>query len=250
MALNETPSIAPHPASQYLIQHGEHWANASFPGGLNDGQSNLTKSFSVALTLKSISFPDQIFLRSTLDGHKASIDSKSILSSFRGNVVMRDSAIPNDKIARVGANLDPLETFVVEPLHAILSETIPFRCPGRNALLVLHVFMELGGQTVTASANNKTTIIRTTRIQINKALKTSEARLRGILILMWPWFVLWQVLSVGKPHVYNIERYDQIGIIINLLERFNDTRLAPNIPDPLLMSNTVVKNHPFFIDNR
>jgi hypothetical protein len=94
--------------------------------------------------------------------------------------------IPEQEVARLGAELLPLEALILEPLHAVLGEAEPFVGPGRDLRLVLHGLVELRGQSVSALANDETTVLRSVGKEVHQALQAAETRLEGILVLVRP----------------------------------------------------------------
>jgi len=58
-----------------------------------------------------------------------------------------------------------------------------------------------------------------------------------------------QISLHGKSDIHNIERYNQILVIIYLLKSINDTWLSPNIPYPFLVGNAIGKDHSLLVDD-
>ena len=108
---------------------------------------------------------------------------------------MRSARVPNQEIARISAELLPLEPLLLQILHSVLCETIPLRRPRWDSLLVRELLMKLFGEQVAAAADYETTIVWPIWQQIDQALKTAEAGSRWILVLVWPWRVRRQVLT-------------------------------------------------------
>lgn len=101
---------------------------------------------------------------------------------------MRSAAIPYDQVAWFSADLLPLESVVLEPLHATVGETEPLGRPGGDARLVGHLFVELLRYDMAALARNEASIIGSARIQVHEALEAAEAGFGWVLVLMRPRF--------------------------------------------------------------
>lgn len=67
---------------------------------------------------------------------------------------MRHTAIPDNQIAWLRADLDPLQSVISEPLHPVLREPEPLRSPGWDAWLGGHLAVELLGQFVAPWADD------------------------------------------------------------------------------------------------
>jgi hypothetical protein len=102
---------------------------------------------------------------------------------------VRGARVPDEKVTGLSTDFLPLAAVVLEPLHSSLGVSVPFGCPGGNALFVCHITVELFGEEMGTRANNQTTIIGTIGEKIDQALKATEAWLGRVLILVRPWLV-------------------------------------------------------------
>lgn len=73
----------------------------------------------------------EILFRGINDRHETSVRAEASLCPCRRNIVMRCTRVPDNEITRFGANLLPFQTFVLQPLHPNVGETIPFIGPNR-----------------------------------------------------------------------------------------------------------------------
>ena len=111
---------------------------------------------------------------------------------------MRSAAVPDDEVTGLHAHLLPLAASVREPLQAGLGEAVPLFCPGPDLGLVDELLVELLGKEVCALADDESTILGTVGEEVDKTLKTAEARLCGILVLVSPWLVGLEIFAVGE----------------------------------------------------
>jgi hypothetical protein len=97
-------------------------------------------------------------------------------------------------------------------------------------------------------ADNQATIVRSVRQQVDQALQTSESILGGVLILMRPRLVWWQIGSSSKTEVYCIERYDQVVSTKDGLKDGQNARLGADLPDEVLVCDGVIEAHALVVD--
>lgn len=128
--------------------------------------------------------------------------------------------------------------------------------------------MELCRGQVTAFADDETAVLGPVRENIDEALEAPEPRLERVLVLMWPRFVLGDVLAavagcqhkfsslivfdefdlLGKTEIDGIKRHDQILSIVYLFESSNNARLAAHRPGKVLVGDGVLQAHAFLGD--
>ena len=182
----------------------------------------------------------QLFLREVRHGHVARVDGEARLCGLlRGvDVVVGSTAVPDDEVTRLHADLLPLASSVCEPLEAGLGETVPLLRPGPNLGLVDELLVELLGEQVGALADDQSTILRTVGQKVDKTMEAAEARLLGVLILVGPRLVGLEIFAVGDGEVDCVEADDEVFSGVDLLESANDTGLLANIPCPRLVRST------------
>lgn len=93
--------------------------------------------------LKSKFLPLEIVLASVCHRHVTSVDAESVLFRRAGQVVVRRPRVPDKQVSWFGAYFLPLEALVGKPLHAGISEPVPFRVPRRDWCFPGHRFVEL-----------------------------------------------------------------------------------------------------------
>lgn len=131
----------------------------------------------------------QVLLCGIRDGHIASVNTETGGLTLRAEVIVRGARVPDEKITGLSTDFLPLASVVFEPLHSSLGVSVPFRCPGGNALFVGHVTVKFFREEMGAGADNETTVIGTVGKEVDQALKATEAGLGRVLVLMWPWLV-------------------------------------------------------------
>lgn len=140
-------------------------------------------------TVKRILLADQVILRSISDRHIASVDSETGLVVLGAEVVVGSARIPDEQVARFGAELLPLAAMVLEPLHAAVGESIPLGGPGGDALFIGHVAVEFFGDEVAALADDEAAVVGAVREQVHETLHAAETVLLGVLVLVRPGLV-------------------------------------------------------------
>lgn len=165
--------------------------------------------------------------------------------------------LTKEKVTRLGLDLDPLATLVLQPLQTFLCEAIPLRSPAgtkKNVLstnnlqtnitfpdrdrlprpnlilLILKLLVEFLTQQMRSLAYNQATILRPVRKQVNQTLQTPEPRLQRVLILMWPGLVRLDILAAGETNANRIKGNNQILRAVNLLKRLDDLGLLAHAP--------------------
>jgi hypothetical protein len=155
---------------------------------------------------------------------------------------MRCSRIPEEQVAWIRADFDPLAVAVFQPLHSSLGEAIPLWGPGWNLIFPCHLLVELLAQFMTSFADDETAIVWTIGKEVDKPvlksekdirdvscdhlpLQAPEIRFERILILMWPRFVGWQIFPVWKAEVDAVKRHKKILVVVHGFESSNNTRL-------------------------
>ncbi|KAI6774223.1 hypothetical protein HG531_001072 [Fusarium graminearum] len=148
---------------------------------------------------------------------------------------MGSSRVPDDQVTGVSLNLVPLAVVLLKPLHASICESVPLWRPSGNAFLgATDIIVKFLTQQVTTLGDDKAAVIRAIGQQVDKSLKTTEAGLVGILILMRPGLVL------GDDQVFGAK---------GLLESPNDTRLSANVPDKVFVGCTISQKHTLLVDD-
>jgi hypothetical protein len=118
-----------------------------------------------------------------------------------------------------------------------------------SGLLSSESIVELLTQQMTSLAHNQTTIIQSIWQKIHQTLKTSETRLLGVLVLVWPRFVRGNIRAIRKSEIGRVERDKQVLGTINLLEHLSDASFCPDIPHEFLVCQPVVHAHSFLVDD-
>lgn len=54
---------------------------------------------------------------------------------------------------------------------------------------------------------------------------------------------------LGKLEVDDVKKHDQVFIIVDLLKCANDSRLAADAPDKVLVRKDIMKAHSFLVDD-
>lgn len=180
----------------------------------------------------------QLFLRQLAHWHVAGVYSETRLRGIlrRIDVVVRGTAIPDDEIAWLHTHFLPFAAFVRKPLEPCFRKAVPLLSPGPDLRLVDELLMELLGKQMSTLTNDQTAVVRPVRKEINQALEAAEPWLRGVLILVWPWLVRFELLAVGKGEVDCVETDDQILGGVYFLESAYDARLLSDCPSPRFMS--------------
>lgn len=145
--------------------------------------------------LEGILLTKQVLLRRICYGHVACVDAEARLCGLRAKVVVGSPRVPKQEVTRLGAKFLPLQALVLEPLHAVLSETEPFVSPGRDLGLIFHGLVELLGDSMSALADDETAVLGSVGQKVHQALQTAETRLERILILVRPGNVLGNVCT-------------------------------------------------------
>lgn len=108
--------------------------------------------------------------------------------------------------------------------------------------------MESLAQQMCTLADNQATIVRSVRQQVDQALQTSESVLSGVLVLMGPGLVWWQIGPSGETEVYCVERHDQIIGTKDSLEDRQNARLGSDLPNEILVCDGVIEAHALVVD--
>jgi len=108
--------------------------------------------------LQSVLLAEEILLRRICDGHVACVDAEAGLARLGAEVVVRRPRVPEQKIARLGAQLLPGAAVVGEPLHAGFGVAVPFVGPGWDLFFILHRFVELLRELGATFADDKTSV--------------------------------------------------------------------------------------------
>lgn len=110
---------------------------------------------------------------------------------------MRRPRVPNNQITWFGAYFFPFEAVVGKPFHPVVGEAEPFWCPSGDAWFVGHFTMELFRQDMASFTDYEPTVVGAARVQIYEALEAAETGLGGVLVLVWPGFVLGEVFATA-----------------------------------------------------
>lgn len=157
--------------------------------------------------------------------------------------------LTNQQVARLGAGLDPFAAVVGEPLHAVLGEAVPLLGPGGDALLVLHVAVEVLTQAVGALAHDEAAVLGAVGPEVDEPLQAAEAGLLGVLVLVRPRLVGRQMGPVREAVVDGVERHQQVLGPVRLLERRDHAGLRPHCPHEVLVRCRVVQEHALLVDD-
>lgn len=145
--------------------------------------------------LKSIPLPLQILLARVRDRHIARVYREPRLARLGAEVVVRRARVPDEQVAGLGADFEPLAALFLEPLHAGGGEAVPFGRPGGDAWLGGHFLVELGGEEVCARADDEAAVVGAVGEEVDEALETAEVGLCWVLVLVWPGLVGWEVCA-------------------------------------------------------
>lgn len=149
----------------------------------------------------------------------------------------------------------------VKPYHSLVLQRLldrKLKCktvrkgyrPGPNLIFLIFEFlMELLARQMSSFANNQTAVVRSIGKDVYEALKTPEAALKRILILMRPGGVGLNVCPVRECEVDGVERHDQIVRTVHAGESLDHGGLASNVPHELLVGDTVAMAHAFLVDD-
>ena len=110
--------------------------------------------------------------------------------------------------------------------------------------------MKLLAQQMATLTDNQSTILRSIRQKIDETLQTPETRLLGILVLMGPWLVRFDICTIRKADVYRIKGNNQILVVVDFLKCLDYAGLLADSPGKGLVGDGVTQAHAFFIDIR
>lgn len=123
--------------------------------------------------------------------------------------------------------------------------------PGPDAIrFVLESFMKFFTEQVGSFAHNQSAIVGPVWQKIDQPLETSESGTSTILILVRPWLVLLEVVTIGEAQVHRIEGYDQVFRLVDFFEDSDHAWLCADVPCERLVGETIPCTHAFLIDNR
>lgn len=115
-----------------------------------------------------------------------------------------------------------------------------------------------------ASHQNKSSVIGAVLVEVDEALEAAKTGSFRVLVLMRPSLVGWGILAVGPLNVDDVEGDDEVFGTVNsaimrvtiksghqvmpesassLFEGPNDSRLASNFPNPVLVTDAIVLDH-------
>lgn len=110
-----------------------------------------------------IFLPWPILLACVRHGHITCIRYEARLVGLGAQIVTRNARVSNEQVSRICAYFDPLQVFLLKPLHTILSISVPLMCPCWDALLSSHIFVVIVRQKMTSRANDKASVVRSIR---------------------------------------------------------------------------------------
>jgi hypothetical protein len=108
------------------------------------------------------------------------------------------AAVPDDEVAGLHAHLLPLAASVRKPLQTGIGEAVPLLGPGPDLRLVDELLVELFGEEMCALADDESTVLGTIGQEVHQTLKTAEAGLERVLVLMRPGLVGLEVFAVRE----------------------------------------------------
>lgn len=192
---------------------------------------------------------DEVLLRRLGHGHVACVSAESWHLALWADVVMGRAAVPEQKVARLRVDLDPLAPLLLQPLETSVGEAVPLVCPSPDlVLLVFECFVELLAQQMGALAHNQASIPVAVGEDVDQALEAAETRLLWVLILVRPRLVGFDVGAPRKGSVDGVKGHDQVLRVVCTLKGLDDSRLLTDGPGEGLMSNSISNNHPLFGD--
>ena len=214
--------------------------------------------------IKGLLLLPEVLLGGSVSRGETSVDGHSDVVSLGSDVVVRHSGVPQDQVTGAGVDLFKLVTSLFQPSETRVLVPVPLVGPLPDPLFISESVVVLLRDLVTAPHDDETTIVRAILVQVDETLETTETGSLRILVLMSPPFVRRRVLAVGPLDVYNIERDDEVVGIVDparqkakvgpwridegelgnlLLEGSNDPGFASNLPNPVLVTDTVVHDH-------
>jgi hypothetical protein len=87
-------------------------------------------------------------------------------------------------------------------------------------------------------ANDETTVLVPIREKVDETLQAAEAGLLGVLVLMRPGGVAFEVVP-RKCQIHTVKRNDQVLRVVHLSKSVNHTGLLTDAPGKRLVRNTV-----------
>ena len=115
--------------------------------------------------------------------------------------------LTEQQIAWFSLNLDPLQTMVLEPLHALICVSVPLPRPRRNPFLpAAQLIMKLLAEEMGTLADDEAAVIWSVRKKVNQALEATESRNLGVLVLVRPRAIGRKIFTVDKAVVHSVER--------------------------------------------
>ena len=165
--------------------------------------------------VKGLLLLDEVLPGGGVGRSETSVDGHSDVVSLGSNVVVRHSRVPQDQVTGAGVDLFKLVSSLFQPRESSVLVPIPLVRPLPNPLFISESVVVLFRDLVTASHDNKTAIVRTVFIQVDKTLETTETRSFGILVLMGPPLVGGSVLAVRPLHVDDVKGDDEVVGVVN-----------------------------------
>lgn len=195
----------------------------------------------------------QVLLTCIRDRHVASVYTEAVLVCGGAQVVVWCSRIPKKKVTGLSGHLDPLETFLLKPLHAVVGKAIPLRVPGGDVLVTLllretDLLVELLADEVATLENNETAVVGSIGKDVDQTLQAAEAVFRGVLVLVRPRRVGCQVFATSQAKIDGVKGDNEVVGLQPLFECSDDTRLRSDFPDKVFVSDGVVEAHTLVVD--
>lgn len=84
-------------------------------------------------------------------------------------------------------------------------------------------------------ADDKSTVLGSVGEEVDKTLKTAEAGLEGVLVLVSPGLVGLEIFAVGEGEVDGVEADNKILRLVDLFECADNAGLLADCPSPLFV---------------
>ena len=221
--------------------------------GLQEGLDEWLKSHGpvavAVLLLEQLLLADQILLSGCRDGKHADVDNESVSVLLGRGVVVRGTAVPQNKVTRLSVDLDPFVASVSQPLKTGLLEEVHLVCPSEVAGLVPENVVVLLADLVAALQDQKTTVLGAVGQEVDKALDAAQTATLGVLILVRPCAVSRQILAVGERDVDGIEGADKIGVLVEVGKCVDDCGLGADSPCERFVRSTVCLKETLLVDD-
>ena len=108
--------------------------------------------------------------------------------------------------------------------------------------------MELLAQFVTSPAYDQSSVIGSVGEQVDETLETAESWFCGILVLVRPRAVGFQVFAAGEADIDGVKRDDKVLSVVHLLESINNPCFRTDRPGKGLVRHTIAVAHALLAD--